>query len=221
MKSDTIGQLAKALAAAQAELKPAELNSSNPFFNSRYADLGAIIEALKQPFAKNGLSYTQIVITEDDKIGLETLLMHASGEWISSTMFLPFTGQNKAQAAGSVITYLRRYCLAAIAGVYAGDDDDGNASEKVTAEKPKKSTKHAVPLVSGPDEVSITLEEAENITAKDGRRYGDIESEELSYHLNGITEALAKKVLPASKWKEFLTKQAAAKLILKTRAEAQ
>lgn len=127
--SDTLGALAGALNAAQAELKPAAMNATNPFLRNRYADLGAVIEAAALPLAKYGLSYSQHPTGSGGRIGVETILMHNSGEWLSSTIELDALeerGKSAAQVAGSIITYLRRYALAAVLGIYADEDTDGN-----------------------------------------------------------------------------------------------
>ena len=132
-KSETIASLAKSLALAQGEMKPAAMNATNPFLKSRYADLGSIIEAARPVMAKNGLTFTQLVYRDETGIGVETVLMHASGEWISSRLSVEVgeeRGKSTAQVAGSVITYLRRYALAAILGIYAEEDTDGNGHEK-------------------------------------------------------------------------------------------
>ena len=132
-KSETIASLAKALSLAQGEMKPAAMNATNPFLKSRYADLGSIIEAARPVMAKNGLTFSQLVYRDETGIGVETVLMHASGEWISSRLSVEVgdeRGKSTAQVAGSVITYLRRYALAAILGIYADEDTDGNGHEK-------------------------------------------------------------------------------------------
>jgi len=51
-------------------------------------------------------------------------MTHSSGEWISNICSAPVSKQD-AQGVGSAITYLRRYSLAAFAGI-AQEDDDGN-----------------------------------------------------------------------------------------------
>lgn len=129
--SDSIGNLAKALAAAQGEMKPAALNSVNPFLKNKYADLGAVIEAVRQPMAKHGLSWSQHPTLTENGIDVETFILHESGEWMSSNISLPFgeeRGKSSAQVAGSIITYLRRYALSSIFGVYADEDTDGNGN---------------------------------------------------------------------------------------------
>lgn len=132
-RSDTIGQLAAAMAKAQASMKPAGMNAVNPFLKNTYADLGAVIEAIRPVLAANGLAFTQLPTTEANTVTLETVIMHASGEWISSTQTVAIDterGLSQAQITGKAITYLRRYALSAMFGVYADKDDDGNEAPK-------------------------------------------------------------------------------------------
>jgi len=126
-KSETITELAKAMCKAQAQMGGAVKDSNNPFFKSKYADLGAVIKVVKEPFANNGLSYVQFPIESNGRIGIETMLMHESGEWISNEFTVQLTKQD-AQGAGSAISYCRRYGLQSMAGIPTADDD-GNAAQ--------------------------------------------------------------------------------------------
>jgi hypothetical protein len=130
-KSDTIIELAKALAKAQGQIKPAVKDSENPHFRSKYADLSSVWEACRKPLTDNGLSVVQMPVDAPTpgSVALTTLLLHISGEFISSTVSAPLTKQD-AQGIGSALTYLRRYALSAIIGVVADDDDDGNAASR-------------------------------------------------------------------------------------------
>lgn len=121
-QSESIVKLSAALVKAQAEMSGAVKDSANPFFKSKYADLQSVIKAIKEPFAKHGLAYTQFPITNDSGIGVTTRLIHESGEWLECSYTLPLTKLDP-QAAGSAITYARRYALQAMAGIPAVDDD--------------------------------------------------------------------------------------------------
>tara|TARA_R110002051_G_C8646971_1_gene487021 strand:- start:55 stop:579 length:525 start_codon:yes stop_codon:yes gene_type:complete len=125
-KSESIKNLAVAMCKAQGEMGGAHKGANNPFFKSKYADLSSVVEAVKGPFSSNGLSYVQFPINDGDKIGVETILMHDSGEWLINSFTVKVSKQD-AQGAGSVITYCRRYGLQAVAGI-PSEDDDGNAS---------------------------------------------------------------------------------------------
>ena len=126
-QSESIVELAAALAKAQGEMGGAKKGSANPFFKSKYADLGAVIEAIKPSFARNNLSYVQFVVTNEIGAGVSTRIMHSSGEWLEGEFIIPC--KLDAHGIGSAITYARRYGLQAVAGVPA-EDDDGNHAVK-------------------------------------------------------------------------------------------
>tara|TARA_R110002020_G_C16106443_1_gene759137 strand:+ start:43 stop:552 length:510 start_codon:yes stop_codon:yes gene_type:complete len=126
-KSESIKNLAIAMCKAQGEMGGAIKGKDNPFFKSKYSDLSSVVQAVKEPFANNGLSYVQFPIHEGDRIGIETILMHESGEFLSHQFTVKATKQD-AQGAGSVITYCRRYGLQAVAGIPSEDDDGNNAA---------------------------------------------------------------------------------------------
>ena len=136
-KSESIKSIAAAMCKAQGGMGGAHKGANNPFFKSKYADLGAVIEVVKEPFANNGLSYVQFPINDGDKIGVETILMHESGEWISNSFTVKASKQD-AQGAGSVITYCKRYSLQAVAGIPSEDDDGNAASPQNAANQPKQ-----------------------------------------------------------------------------------
>ena len=124
--SDSINELANALCNAQSQMGGAVKDSANPFFKSSYADLTSVIKAIKQPFADNGLSYTQFPVSNENGVGVSTRLMHVSGQWLEMEYTLP-TVKKDPQASGSAITYARRYALQSIAGIPTADDDAESA----------------------------------------------------------------------------------------------
>jgi len=132
-KSTSIQELAKALSAVQKELKPAIKDADNPFFKSKYADLNSVWDSCRQPLAANGLSVVQgNSVGLDGTVIVETMLLHSSGEWIQSELALPLA-KHDPQGVGSAVTYGRRYGLAAMVGIVADVDDDGNhASGRVS-----------------------------------------------------------------------------------------
>ena len=64
-QSTKIDDLAEALSSAQNEMGSAVKDAANPFFKSKYADLGSVVKAIKDPLSNNGLSYTQFPIRPD------------------------------------------------------------------------------------------------------------------------------------------------------------
>ena len=126
--SESIALLAGALAKAQLQIEPASKNATNPHFRSHYADLASIWDACRGPLNTNGLSIVQFPCDGDvGRIGLCTMIVHSSGEWMSETITVKALKEDP-QFLGGVLTYLRRYSLAAVVGVTATEDDDGNAA---------------------------------------------------------------------------------------------
>lgn len=126
--SETLNQIAPALVKAQMGITYAIENAKNPHLKSKYADLQSVIDAVKGALNKNGIAFLQTPSPSDDgRLNLTTRLIHESGEWIEDTASCPLAKQDP-QGLGSALTYLRRYSLSAICGLYADDDDGDRAS---------------------------------------------------------------------------------------------
>ena len=147
-QSENITDLATALCLAQAQMGGAVKDSNNPFFKSSYADLTSVIKVIKQPFADNGLSFVQFPITSEGGkgVGVSTMIMHSSGQWVQGEYLLPMD-KITAQGAGSAITYARRYALQAMAGIPTVDDDAEGAmfrGQPAAQEPPQKRVSKAL-----------------------------------------------------------------------------
>lgn len=127
--SEKLDQLAAALAKAQASVKGAKKDASNPFFKTTYADLASVWDACREALTSNGLSVVQFPGFDNGIATLSTMLLHSSGQWLSATAGAPLAKMD-AQGVGSALTYLRRYTLAAVASV-SPEDDDGQAASGV------------------------------------------------------------------------------------------
>jgi len=121
-KSESVKELATALCSFQSAVEMIKKTEVNPFFKSKYASLSDILNVIRQPLADNGLSFVQF---PSGKYGLDTMLLHTSGEWLSESYEMEPT-KHDPQGAGSVITYQRRYALGAILGLNIDEDDDAN-----------------------------------------------------------------------------------------------
>jgi hypothetical protein len=125
--SESIKEIAGALAKAQAVMAGAKKDATNPHFRSQYADLASCWEACRDALTKNGISVVQMGrYSMEDEVVVETRLCHSSGEWMEGELALPVTKAD-AQGYGSALTYARRYGLCAAVGI-APVDDDGNAA---------------------------------------------------------------------------------------------
>jgi len=125
-KSESIKEIATALKYFQESVETIVKTETNPFFKSKYASLSDILNVIRQPLAENNLCFVQF---PKGKYGLETMLMHTSGEWMSESYEME-PSKHDPQGAGSVITYQRRYALGAILGLNIDIDDDGNAGSQ-------------------------------------------------------------------------------------------
>ena len=143
---DDTKELSAAMAKAFAQIEGAVKGKTNPAFRSKYADLAAVTDAIKPALAEHGLWYRQVLHPVESGVCVETIIHHASGQWMAcGPLHLPASKQD-AQGYGSALTYARRYSLMAAFAVPA-EDDDGNAAVQRTpaAQKP----------ISGPDEAEM------------------------------------------------------------------
>lgn len=145
-QSESIVNLAKALAAVQAKVTPIGKDATNPHFRNKYASLDAIMESVRPLLAANSLSIVQgggAPISNVDGtvtgVAVETMLLHGSGEYIASTITLPLD-KGTAQAVGGAITYGRRYGVAALLALTTDEDDDGQAASRPSASPQRASS---------------------------------------------------------------------------------
>lgn len=134
-RSETITKISAALNAAQKEMGNASKGSSNPFFKSKYADLNAIREACMPVLNDKGITVLQPTTVQDGKAYVETILLHDSGEFLSSITEIIANKQNDAQAHGSGVSYARRYGLQSFLCIGAEDDDGEKAHGRTTVVK--------------------------------------------------------------------------------------
>ena len=122
-----VASLASAYVAAFAEIEGAVKDAKNPHFKSKYADLPAVIAAIKPALTNHGLAFTQPCEPSADGVTVRTLLHHEAGETMDlGSLFVP-ANKRDAQGFGSALTYARRYALVSAFGVPT-EDDDGNAA---------------------------------------------------------------------------------------------
>jgi hypothetical protein len=160
-KSETLQDLAGAFAKAQGEFQAIQRTRTARVrtrtggeYSYQYADLADVIEATRGALAKNGLSIVQDVARGDNALTVTTMLLHSSGQFLSSELTVPLGefGNNAVQALGGTITYARRYALSAVLNV-ASEDDDGNAADQAPpapkAPEQAKKTTQATPAPKG------------------------------------------------------------------------
>src|ERR671931_1775151 len=132
--SESIGTIAAALAKAQAELTNPEkslvatIRSSFPCEGHRtfcYAPLSSGLDIVRKSLGRHEIATIQATAIDKDAglLRLTTVLVHSSGEWISSEWpVCQITDIASAQRMGAALTYARRYALFTLVGI-AGEDD--------------------------------------------------------------------------------------------------
>lgn len=164
--SANIGALVAALAKAQGafpeipkdktvRVKP---RSGAQEYEFKYATLGNIIKAIKKPLSDNGIAYTQVLSfdNQDRLYYLETQIMFGP-QWISSKVPLIIGSDSGNQQLGSALTYMRRYCLSAIVGVVADEDDDGNLADGNEVKAMADTVSRTAPKPPAPDPISTGI----------------------------------------------------------------
>lgn len=136
-------KLAAALAQVQAKLPTLERDRTvtvetkrgEPYSYS-YVTLAKLSEIVLPLLAEHGLAFTALPgMGSDGKMCVRYSLLHESGE--SLTGEFPVSGEGGIQMIGGRITYIRRYCLAAVVGVAADEDDES----KLTHDGPPRPAK--------------------------------------------------------------------------------
>lgn len=165
--SEKIDLISKALVSAQKEICSAVKGSKNPYFKSNYADFTAVVEAVKEPLNKQGIAFMQLVNSNGHDF-VETILLHESGQYISTETAIYCAKPNDPQAFGSGITYTKRYSLQAILGLPTADDDGNAASDKT--EKKEKETNLTAKQLDFIGKVKVVIEENLDGAAVDAKR---------------------------------------------------
>lgn len=137
---DDTSTLANALALAHESIENPKKNKTvrvatrdGREYGFSYADLSAVIDAIRVPLAKNGLSIVQMLEQDEQgKFRLLTALYHSSGQCIQSRWPL-FVEDGTNQKFGSALTFMRRYSISALLCLAADDDDDGNVADGQSA----------------------------------------------------------------------------------------
>jgi len=204
----TNSTLTAALAAAQAEIKSAKFNRTNPHFKNKYADLASLREAYQGPFARHGLALVQIIEPTEDGMMLITRIAHKSGEHIESKFPIRFSPAETMQSIGSKLTYARRYSVAAMVAIGSEEDDDGEAERTEKTKRPQATMEAPTLDLNGSTLSSDEVDEIEEyLQGDEGLRFRIIDGYRKMYddrkilglsdiprkHFAGIIERLTKR----------------------------
>lgn len=220
--SPTIGEITKAFISAKGNMGPLIKGAANPFFKSKYADLESVIDVSEQALLDQGIATIQAPGGDGTHVSVTTLFAHASGEWLKATIVFGVTVtettategtkvvktvKHDPQAAGSVISYLRRYSLQAMCNLAAEDDDGNHGADKGPKPQPRAAVQppaapQARPLTAAPTPIpGLRALVAEVYHFLDY----DPQSKDDAVHasaLSDVAQSLNKLPVP-TKWSEF------------------
>jgi hypothetical protein len=206
-QSESIAALADALSKAQGEFESVAKGESAEIpgkegkrgYSYKYADLPSIVDAVRPTLAKHGLSVSQFPVLGPGGASLTTQLMHSSGEWMRGTIDLPVGPNVTAQALGSALTYLRRYCFGGVLGIVTDADDDGakatsDRGGESRAREPQQTTRRSAPSsTSDTPTTEITTPQMNAIRSMCNRL--DVKGDEVHGYVSDVLVA---------KWPEFV-----------------
>lgn len=147
--SQSIKNISLALLEAQKKIGSAKKGAENPFFHSKYADLGSVMEACKDALNENGITILQPIDSDEHGVYVETTLLHSTGEWISASMRIAPKSETNPQDQGSAISYARRYSLQSMVFIPAEDDDAEKATQAVRENRQAGQARVAQSEVTG------------------------------------------------------------------------
>ena len=158
-QSADVSELMTALAKAQGAIgditrdRVVTVRSQKGSYQFKYATLSNIIKGIKKALSDNGIAYTQVLTWHrEDRLYYLTTNLHCKNQFISSVTPLISSGHGN-QEFGSALTYMKRYALAALVGVAADEDDDGNiADDGNEVQAMQEPGKKAAPVVA-PDPI--------------------------------------------------------------------
>lgn len=142
-------KIQEALAAAQGEFpvipKDSEVRVTNKegkfLYSYKYADLTTIISCTRPALSKHGLSFTQSYVKNEMGSGVQTNLLHSSGDVLEAG-FVPCSIPSNAdmKIVAGLFTYAKRISLTAALGVSADEDIDAASTEASSGNSTEKST---------------------------------------------------------------------------------
>src|ERR1700676_5478648 len=161
--SESVAAIATALAKAQTELSNPEKAMVGTVYNNRldspqsfcYASLSSGLDIIRKALGGHQIAIAQT--TDIDRangtVNLTTILLHTSGEWISSDWPVCRLSETSApRRMGAALSYARRYALFTMVGIAGEDDLD---APDTTSEPPKGHNAADADIALSPSPVPV------------------------------------------------------------------
>ena len=191
-----MNKIAPAFIKAKREFAPALKDKTNPAFKSKYADLGACIDAVEGALLNNGVAFIQETFEDATGVTVETVFIHESGETMRCGKLHVPAAKHDPQGFGSALTYCRRYSLMAACGI-APEDDDGNAASKAT-QKPAEPAVKPFDLNAALDWVSKPGIPLEQVKQRGRQAYAKATNDEERARIAALVEELEQAALASA-----------------------
>lgn len=132
-ESNEIQEIAAALAQSQIAFINPKANKENNYFKIPFADLETLLAHVRPILAQNGIALLQRIHanTDGQKI-LRTMLLHTSGQWLSTELPL-VPPKSDIQTLGSFTSYIKRMVLSSMIGIATSEEDDDGENSMAQA----------------------------------------------------------------------------------------
>ena len=160
------------LSLVKKEIGTLSKNASNPFFKSKYLDLGEILTNLEPLLETHKMLLLQPISEDTVCTQIHDL---ESGQCVTSCIKLPQL--TDPQKIGSAITYYRRYSLQSLLALQTDDDDGNKASQKeVAKEQPKDTTAEISKLLESSKDLKELETNYKSLSESDKKKFANLTS---------------------------------------------
>lgn len=160
------------LSLVKKEIGTLSKNASNPFFKSKYLDLGEILINLEPLLETHKMLLLQPISEDTVCTQIHDL---ESGQCVTSCIKLPQL--TDPQKIGSAITYYRRYSLQSLLALQTDDDDGNKASQKeVVKEQPKDTTAEISKLLESSKDLKELETNYKSLSESDKKKFANLTS---------------------------------------------
>lgn len=137
---EAVKKLDEAIAKARLQFKDLTDDQVNPAFNSSYASLETVLDAVVLPLLGEQVTVSTTGVWLGERFTYCTMLTHVEGGFRCS--YFPVNDPRPQQVGGSE-TYAQRYNICGLLAITGGKDDDGNKAQGQTSQNGKANRKPA------------------------------------------------------------------------------
>lgn len=126
---------------AYSDVENPELDSTNDYFNSKYASLKSTLGVIRDACKSKQIIYRQTLVKNEEEYEIHSCVMNSLGEKLELSIF-PIVVPPNPQSFGSNLTYTKRQQAQIDWGIVGEEDDDANlAADSIKSQKVATQTK--------------------------------------------------------------------------------